>query len=102
MSVVYVYSQPDCQPCKLVTKMFENADVNYRVIDISKDSLMRDYVTQHLGARSTPVVEAEGFPVVVGFKPDAITEIIEHYSPVNKTDLIHDYVYEGDELDNPQ
>jgi len=92
---IYIYSQPDCQPCKLAIKQFEDAGLDFRVIDISKDSLMRDYVIQHLGAQSTPVIEAEGFPVVRGFKPDAIREIIDHYTP--HYEEIHDYVYEESE-----
>ena len=98
MSLVYVYTQPDCRPCKRVIQKLEEAGVPLRSVDISKDSLMRDYVTQHLQARSTPVVEAEGFPVVRGYDPDALKKIIEHYgTPEPDYTLIHDYVHEGDD-----
>lgn len=103
MTPVFVYTQPDCRPCKRVIHLLEEGGVDIRVIDISKDSLMRDYVVQHLGAKSTPVVEAQGYPVVRGYQPDQLMPIIAHYGPQGDPDYtdiyddIHDYVYEGDE-----
>lgn len=99
MSLVYVYTQPDCRPCKRVMDKLRAARVNFRAIDISKDSLMRDYVTQHLQARSTPVVEAEGFPVVRGYDLEGLKPIIEHYGSDEEPDYnnIHEYVHEGDD-----
>lgn len=99
MSTVYVYTQPGCQPCKLVLSRLSAAGVKHRAIDISKDSLMHDYVVQQLGAKSTPVIEAQGFKPIFGFKPDAINEIIDRYGTHGEPDYndIHDYVYDGDE-----
>ena len=99
MSIVYVYTQPDCRPCKRVIEKLANGGVNHRVIDISRDSLMHDYVVQHLGARSTPVVEAEGVPPIRGYDLEKLQEIIDHYGAHGEPDYtdIHDYVYKGDE-----
>ena len=93
--VVTVYTQPECLPCKRVVKKLEEAGVPIDVVDISKDMLAKDYVTRVLGAKSVPVVEAPGFEVIYGYQPDKLTDIIIEWAiPV---DVIHDYVYEGDE-----
>ncbi|GAB4584443.1 glutaredoxin family protein [Nocardia sp. IFM 10818] len=67
--MIYIYSQPGCQPCKMVIKMIEESGVNFTVLDISTDHLAREYVVETLGARSTPVIEY-GKEHVSGFTPE--------------------------------
>lgn len=100
--VVFVYSQPGCAPCKIVVRRLTENRIRHRVIDVSRDSLMRDYVVQHLGATSTPVIEAEGWGVIRGYRPDEIDKLIAEFKPAEpECSLydadIHDYVYTEDE-----
>jgi glutaredoxin-like protein NrdH len=95
--LVTVYTQPECRPCKRVIKKLEDAGIELEVVDISRDLLAKDYVSRVLRAKSTPVVEAYGFPVIVGYQPDKLKEFIEEVRIEQMADQIHDYVYEGDE-----
>lgn len=94
--LVTVYTQPDCRPCKRVIKKLEEAGIEIEVVDISKDLLAKDYVSRVLQAKSTPVIEAYGFPVIVGYQPDKLKDIIEEIRFEQMADEIHDYVYEGE------
>ena len=91
--VVSVYTQPDCLPCKRVINQLQQAGVPIEIVDLSKDLLAKDYVTRVLRATSTPIIEAYGFEVIVGYQPDKLKEFISEW----KLSDIHDYVFEGDE-----
>jgi glutaredoxin len=54
-----VFTNPGCMPCKLSMKMIKEKHRNPAlIIDLSKHDWAHDYVTQTLGALSTPVVVA--------------------------------------------
>lgn len=92
--LVTVYTQPDCLPCKRVIAKFQEAGIEVEVVDITKDLFARDYVERCLHAKSTPVVEAAGFDVIVGYQPDKVKQLIDELTLFYKD--IHDYVYEGE------
>ena len=76
MSQVIVYTQPGCLPCKRVIDKMWDAGIDPEIIDISRDLVSKDYLTRWLGAKSTPVIEADGFDPVIGYQPDKLKEII--------------------------
>jgi glutaredoxin-like protein NrdH len=39
----------------------------------------KDYLERWLGAKSTPVIEADGFDPVIGYQPDKLKEIINAF-----------------------
>lgn len=81
--MIIVYSQPDCQPCKMAIKMLDDAGVDYIVNDISQCIMCKEYVTEDLGAKSTPVIHRMGEATdvnIIGFKPDEIKAMIERES----------------------
>jgi glutaredoxin len=93
--VVTVYTQPDCLPCERVIDKLHEADIAIEIVDLTKDRLAKDYVTRVLRLTSTPIVEARGFLPFSGYQPEKLQEIINEFRlPI---DVIHDYVYEGDE-----
>ena len=94
--LVTVYTQPDCRPCRRVIKKLEEAGIELEVVDLSKDLLAKDYVQRVLRVSSTPIVEAFGFPLIVGYQPDKLKEFIHEVRIEQNADEIHDYVY-GDE-----
>ena len=82
-----VYTQPMCQPCRLVKQMFEDAgleeDVDYQVTDISRSDLGRQRVLG-LGLTSVPVITA-GSRVIQGVSnPDEIRDLIDEYLESDK------------------
>ena len=82
---VTVYSQPGCQPCRLVKKRLYDAGIEFEDVDITKNEDARTYVTEVLGASTVPVIVTDTHDPIVGFRLEQLTE------------LIHDYVYEEDE-----
>ena len=75
--MIYVYTQPDCRPCKRVIGFFEEAGVDVEVVDISKNKVAADYVTRVLMLKSVPVVEEDEGVLIAGYQPDKIKELIE-------------------------
>lgn len=54
-----VFTNPGCMPCKLSMKMIKEKHHNPAlIIDLGKHAWAHKYVTQTLGARSTPIVVA--------------------------------------------
>lgn len=80
-----VYTQPGCQPCRLVKKRLDDAGIEYEAVDISKNDEARTYVTEVLKASSVPVIVTDTHDPIIGFRSDQLAE------------LIHDYVYEEGE-----
>jgi glutaredoxin-like protein NrdH len=76
MSQVIVYTQPGCRPCTRVVQKMWDAGIDPEIVDISRDLVSKDYITRWLGAKSTPVIEADGFDPVIGYQPDKLKEII--------------------------
>lgn len=98
--IITLYTQPSCLPCKRVARKLEEAGVEFEIVDIAADQDAWAYVITDLGAKSTPVIEAEGFGVIRGYQPDKLKQLIDWWNEdclEIDGDLIHDYVYEGDE-----
>lgn len=76
---VTVYTQPGCLPCKRVIRKLEEAEIPVDVIDISRDLVAKDYVTRWLHAKSTPVIECDGYNPIVGYQPDLLKYLIQTY-----------------------
>jgi glutaredoxin-like protein NrdH len=76
--MIIVYSQPDCRPCKRVISKLEDESVEFEVVDISEDQTAWQFVTEMLGARSTPVIDSE-FGPILGYDPDKLKQLITWY-----------------------
>lgn len=72
---VTVYTQPQCRPCDRVKNKLKEAGIEFREVDILQSDLGYNYL-KAIGAKSTPVVEADGFPVIMGYQPDKLKELI--------------------------
>lgn len=82
---ITVFSQPGCQPCRLVKKRLNDAGVEFNDVDITLDQPAHHYITEVLQAHTVPVIVADDRDPIIGFRVDQLAE------------LIHDYVYEEDE-----
>jgi glutaredoxin-like protein NrdH len=80
---ITVYTQPGCLPCGRVIRKLDEAGLEIEVIDISKDLVSKDYVNRWLGAKSTPVVEADGYNPIIGYQPDLLKYLIDTYPKEN-------------------
>ena len=56
-----------------------DAGIDPEIVDISRDLVAKDYLERWLGAKSTPVIEADGFDAVIGYQPDKLKEIISAF-----------------------
>lgn len=79
MSVI-LYSQPGCQPCRLIGDKFKATGVEHEVIDISAPEnaeLLKYY--QGRGFASTPIITDGAGIEFSGFQPAKVNEIISLY-----------------------
>lgn len=82
---ITVFSQPGCQPCRLVKKRLNDAGIPFEDVNLAEDEVALDFVTNALEATAVPVIFTDDRDPIFGFRPDQLAE------------LIHDYVYEEDE-----
>lgn len=76
---VIVYTQPDCLPCKRVVNKLTDAGIELDIVDVSRNRVAKDYLTRWLRAKSTPVIEADGFEPIIGYQPDKLKELIDAF-----------------------
>ncbi|MCA2331877.1 NrdH-redoxin [Mycobacterium avium] len=75
---VTVYTQPGCRPCKRIMDQLKMFGVPFEVVDISlpEFSEAKTYVTEVLGAKSTPVVVSDVYEPIIGYQPDKIKQLV--------------------------
>lgn len=72
--LITVYSKPACQACIATKKWLDKEKLEYKTVDVSKDSVAREYV-ESLGYLTAPVVVA-GEDHWGGFRPDRIHALV--------------------------
>ena len=77
---IEVYTQPNCKPCDDVKLKLEAAGIEFEVIDITTDAQALAYVTQVLGAKSTPIIVTATHEPVIGDRPKELADLIEFYT----------------------
>lgn len=75
MSVLTLYGQPGCAPCKLVSRKLDAEDIDYSYRDVTEDAAAREHI-QQLGHQQTPVIETptDHFS---GLDPDRLSAAID-------------------------
>ncbi len=76
--MITVYTQPGCRPCKRVLAKLLEAGLPHKVVDVSVDLQAKGFLNL-LGAKSVPVVVAEGYNPIVGYEPILLKYLIETY-----------------------
>lgn len=77
---VILYSQPSCQPCRLIGNEFEAKGVPFEVVDISAPEnarLLSHY--RERGFASTPIITDGADIEFAGFQPHLVQEVINRY-----------------------
>lgn len=72
---VTLYSQPNCQPCKLTKMQLEKLNIEYEVIDVQQDEEAFERV-KSLGYNGTPVVELSTGDHWTGYRPDRLRALV--------------------------
>ena len=79
MNNITVYSRPACAGCTKVKKLLDTAGLEYDVIDIEVDEDARNYLIHDVKAAAVPVIEADGYPRIVGYKARDVAAFILKY-----------------------
>ena len=70
-----VFGQPDCQPCKAVTRKLDREHVDYEYVDVTQDAAALRRLRQQ-GMTSTPVVETPT-EMFYGVQADKLSRAID-------------------------
>ncbi|EKT59461.1 glutaredoxin-like protein NrdH [Providencia sneebia] len=73
MSVITIYSKPDCVQCNATYQALDRKSIPYQVIDLTQDQEALLFVRQ-LGYQQVPVVVADQ-EHWSGFRPDIINRL---------------------------
>ncbi len=68
---VIVYSTPTCPYCKMVKQYFDENDVAYEDIDVSKDEKAAEDMVRKSGQMGVPVIDVHG-QIIVGFDKEEL------------------------------
>lgn len=73
---VVLYGTPVCSWCKIAKKYFDDRNIVYTYIDVSKDELARNLIVEKTGQLGVPVINIDG-TYIVGFNLGKIENFIE-------------------------
>ncbi len=73
MTVVTIYSKPDCVQCNATYQALDRKNIPYQIIDLTEDGEALKFVRQ-LGYQQVPVVVA-GQEHWSGFRPDMLLRL---------------------------
>lgn len=71
--MVKIYSQPNCNPCRMTKKALNRAGVSYTDIDVTTDEQALDHI-KTLGYQQVPVIEADGLHWS-GYDPEKLASL---------------------------
>lgn len=75
MNKVTNYSTPTCPYCVYAKDFFDERNVQYEDVDVSKDRERAIEMVQKSGQMGVPVIDING-SVVVGFRPDVFEALL--------------------------
>lgn len=72
---VIVYSTPVCPYCDFAKQFLKENNIDFEVIDVSKDQDKAQEMIQKSGQMSVPVIDVDG-KIVVGFNKAKLKELL--------------------------
>jgi len=72
---VIVYSTPVCPCCDFAKQFLKENNIDFEVIDVSKDQDKAQEMIQKSGQMSVPVIDVDG-KIVVGFNKAKLKELL--------------------------
>lgn len=76
--MIQVFGKPDCPGCKLTKDLLDREGAAYEYYDVSDNQWAKDVLVEH-GIKSVPVVLSFTHQPIVGFRPDAIKDLVRAY-----------------------
>ncbi len=76
MSKVTIYSTPTCPYCDMAKRYLKENKVEYKEIDVSKDTKAATEMVEKSGQMGVPVLDING-DIIVGFDRDAIKRALK-------------------------
>ena len=70
-----VYSTPTCPYCKMAKQYFDDNNVEYEDIDVSKDEKKAEEMVKKSGQMGVPVIEI-GDQIIVGFDKEELANVL--------------------------
>jgi glutaredoxin-like YruB-family protein len=70
-----VYSTPTCPYCKMAKQYFDDNNVEYEDIDVSKDEKKAEEMVKKSGQMGVPVIEI-GDQIIVGFDKEELAKVL--------------------------
>ncbi|MBU0625356.1 glutaredoxin family protein [Patescibacteria group bacterium] len=72
---IIVYSTPTCPYCGMVKQYFDENNVKYTEVDVSRDEKAAEDMVKKSGQMGVPVIDVGG-QIVVGFNQAELTRIL--------------------------
>lgn len=72
---VIVYSTHSCPYCKMVKQYFDEQEVSYKDIDVSRDEGAAEEMVKKSGQMGVPVIDIGG-QIVVGFDKEELATVL--------------------------
>jgi len=66
MSNVLIYTTPSCTYCRTAKSYFQQHDIDYTEIDVSRDRAKAQELVDKSGQTGVPVIEVDG-EIIIGF-----------------------------------
>lgn len=76
MAKVTIYSTPTCPYCEMAKRYLKENNVEFKAIDVSKDTKAATEMVEKSGQMGVPVLDIDG-QIIVGFDKDAIKKALK-------------------------
>jgi len=73
---VIVYSTPTCPYCVYAKEYFNENNVQFEDIDVTKDKVKAQEMVTKSGQMGVPVIDIDG-NILVGFQPEAFEQLLK-------------------------
>lgn len=75
MHTVKIYTTPTCGYCKMAKQYFNENNIQYTELDVSKDMVAQQDMIQRSGQLGVPVIDIDG-SLVIGFNKSKVKELL--------------------------
>ena len=73
---VIVYSTPTCPYCVYTKKYFNDNNIEFEDIDVSRDRVKAQEMIEKSGQMGVPVIDIDG-EILVGFQPTVFEQLLK-------------------------
>ena len=74
--MIKIYSTPTCMYCKTLMEYFDNHNIEFVNIDVSKDKVEMEKMIKDSGQMAVPVVDIDG-EIIIGFDKVKIDKLLK-------------------------